>query len=120
LKLAIELDTTEPVLPGTVLSGSVCARDHGGRVRSLRLRLELVERRAGFERVVRHAGDQVLAAGRLSAPRRVPFTLQIPADAAPGIDAPPHAWRGWQLRAWADVRGPDPCAVHPIRVVTRF
>lgn len=113
MKLAIELETTEPVRPGAVLTGSVCVRDSGATVRSLRLRLAYVERTADYDEVLLHAGE--LAPGR-----RVAFSVQLPADAAPSVEAPPNASLAWELRAWADVFGPDPSTVRLIRVVTRF
>jgi hypothetical protein len=120
VRLVIELDATEPVLAGAVLSGSVCVRDRGATVRSLRLHLALVERTADFTDVVRHAGEIELATGALAPGARIPFSMQLPADAPPSIEAPPHASLAWELRAWTDVFGPDSSIVRLVRVVTRF
>ncbi len=117
--LSIVLDTgLEALRPGDPVTGHVRAA-YATQVRTLRLRLELVERTRDVVHVARRAGEVVLAQGPLVEVVEVQFSVVLPADAQPASDAQPHGRVGWELRAWADVPGRDPDVVLPLLVAAR-
>ncbi len=116
MKLELQLDGPEPLTPGGVVSGAVRVLGDG-RVRAVWLRLAFVERTKDYAEVVRVACEpRRLADGELSHGDLLPFSLTLPDDAPPSVAAPPYGSVGWELRAWADVRGRDPSAERALRV----
>ncbi|MDQ3632717.1 MAG: hypothetical protein M3417_15900 [Actinomycetota bacterium] len=117
--LTIQLDAgLAAVHVGDRVSGLVRAT-YVTKVRTLWLRLALVERTADIVHVAHVAEEVALATGPLTEVVELPFSVLLPAGAYPGGEAPPHGRVGWELRAWADVPGRDPEAVAPLRVARR-
>ena len=115
-RVSIELDPGgEPYAPGDVVRGRVRVF-WDADVRALRVRLAFVERTASIVAVGRVAMDEQLAAGRVTDGAAFPFALPLPADALPTLEEPGLAAVRWEVRAWADVRGPDPDDVRALDV----
>lgn len=115
-EVALELDPGGgPYAPGDVVRGRVRVSADAD-VRSLRVRLAFVERSGSITVVARVAGEEQLAAGRVGAGSAHAFALALPRDALPTLDAPGVAAVRWELRAWADVLGPDPDDVRALDV----
>ena len=89
------------------------------RVRTLWLRLALVERTDDYVQVARVAEQVALATGPLTEVTELAVLLAAARRCVSGGATPPHARVSWELRAWADVPGRDPEAVAPIHVTTR-
>jgi hypothetical protein len=113
VRLRLEVDG-EPLAAGSPVAGRVVVGE-GGRVRSLVVRLALVERTKDFHAVALAAGEAVVAEGDLADGAVLPFLLRLPHDAAPTV-ATTHARLGWELQARADRLGPDAKADRPIEV----
>ena len=116
LELGIELTAREPLRGGDAVAGTVHVAA-GGDVRALSVRLAYVERSPDYVATAFVAEERVLASGAVADGAALPFSLRLPADALPSMAAAPHATVRWELRAWADVLGPDPDDVRALDVV---
>ena len=105
--------------PGARLTGTVHVLVPGD-VRRILIEVVRTEASSGVGGV----GESIVASHHLTGPRsfaggeRLPFAVDVPADAGPEI-VTPHARVGWTVRGRADVMGPDLTAGAPLRVRLR-
>jgi hypothetical protein len=83
MKLQIEL-ATPATRPGERIEGRVVVLD-GGAARAVRARLEFVEQVGRLSRCARVEGERTIGADALERGDVLPFELQLPDDAAPGV-----------------------------------